>query len=117
MSQAASTQATCQQAREAYAALGVDTEQALARLDRVPISMHCWQGDDVRGFENPQGALTGGISATDRTARLAFLEEQKSLPWGAAWDAYCERKGVPLGAAWLGAVRAHEERVQRQRGG
>ena len=49
---------------EAYAAVGVDAEQALARLDRVPISMHCWQGDDVRGFENPQGALTGGISAT-----------------------------------------------------
>jgi L-rhamnose isomerase len=51
-------------AREAYAAVGVDAEQALARLDRVPISMHCWQGDDVRGFENPQGPLTGGISAT-----------------------------------------------------
>jgi L-rhamnose isomerase len=51
-------------AREAYAALGVDTEQALVRLGQVPISMHCWQGDDVRGFENPQGPLTGGISAT-----------------------------------------------------
>ena len=50
-------------ARERYAALGVDTERALERLDRVPISMHCWQGDDVRGFENPQGPLTGGISA------------------------------------------------------
>jgi L-rhamnose isomerase len=51
-------------AREAYAAVGVDTEAALARLDRVPISMQCWQGDDVRGFENPQGALTGGIAAS-----------------------------------------------------
>jgi L-rhamnose isomerase len=51
-------------AREAYAEAGVDVEQALQRLDRIPISMHCWQGDDVRGFENPQGALTGGISAT-----------------------------------------------------
>ena len=36
----------------------------MARLDSVPVSMHCWQGDDVRGFENPQGALTGGIQAT-----------------------------------------------------
>ncbi|CAI1684126.1 MULTISPECIES: L-rhamnose isomerase [Serratia] len=44
--------------------LGIDVEQALAQLDRIPISMHCWQGDDVRGFENPQGALTGGIQAT-----------------------------------------------------
>ncbi len=44
--------------------LGIDVEQALAQLDGIPISMHCWQGDDVRGFENPQGALTGGIQAT-----------------------------------------------------
>jgi L-rhamnose isomerase len=51
-------------ARERYAEAGVDTERALDRVDRIPISMHCWQGDDVRGFENPQGALTGGISAT-----------------------------------------------------
>jgi L-rhamnose isomerase len=64
MSESSSTQVTYQRAREAYAAVGVDTEQALARLDQVPISMHCWQGDDVRGFENPQGELTGGISAT-----------------------------------------------------
>lgn len=51
-------------AREAYAALGVDTEAALARLDAIPLSLHCWQGDDVRGFENPAGALTGGIQAS-----------------------------------------------------
>ena len=51
-------------AREAFAAIGVDTEAALSRLDRIPISLHCWQGDDVRGFENPQGPLTGGIQAT-----------------------------------------------------
>src|SRR2546428_353733 len=51
-------------AREAFAAIGVDTEAALARVDRIPISLHCWQGDDVRGFENPQGPLTGGIQAT-----------------------------------------------------
>src|SRR5205814_3679002 len=50
-------------AREAFAAIGVDTEAALARLDRIPISLHCWQGDDVRGFENPQGPFTGAIPA------------------------------------------------------
>lgn len=32
--------------------------------DRLPVSMHCWQGDDVSGFENPEGSLTGGIQAT-----------------------------------------------------
>jgi L-rhamnose isomerase len=51
-------------ARERYAALGVDTETALARLEKVAISLHCWQGDDVGGFENPGGDLTGGIAAT-----------------------------------------------------
>jgi L-rhamnose isomerase len=51
-------------ARERYAAFGVDTEAALARLEKVAISLHCWQGDDVGGFENPGGELSGGIAAT-----------------------------------------------------
>ncbi len=51
-------------AKQRYAETGVDVEQAIQRLDSVPVSMHCWQGDDVRGFENPQGTLTGGIQAT-----------------------------------------------------
>src|SRR5262245_25611969 len=51
-------------AKERYAALGVDTEQALTRLEKGAISLHCWQGDDVGGFENPGGDLTGGIAAT-----------------------------------------------------
>lgn len=53
------------QARESYAALGVDTEKALARLASTPISLHCWQGDDVGGFEKPEATLSGGgIQAT-----------------------------------------------------
>lgn len=51
-------------ARERYAALGVDTEAALSALAATQISLHCWQGDDVGGFENPGGELTGGIAAT-----------------------------------------------------
>ena len=51
-------------AKQRYAETGVDVEQAIQRLDSVSVSMHCWQGDDVRGFENPQGTLTGGIQAT-----------------------------------------------------
>jgi L-rhamnose isomerase len=51
-------------AQERYAALGVDTEAALTRLETIPISLHCWQGDDVTGFENNMGALTGGIAVT-----------------------------------------------------
>ncbi|HET6955418.1 MAG TPA: L-rhamnose isomerase [Vicinamibacterales bacterium] len=51
-------------ARQRYADLGVDTEAALRRLASVAISLHCWQGDDVSGFENPDGQLGGGIAAT-----------------------------------------------------
>ena len=50
-------------AKELYAGLGVDPDEAIRKLGNVKISMHCWQGDDVLGFENA-GALTGGIAAT-----------------------------------------------------
>ncbi len=53
-----------QVAKERYAAIGVDTEQALKQLKDIKISVHCWQGDDVKGFMNPEGDLTGGIMAT-----------------------------------------------------
>ncbi|MDR2936939.1 MAG: L-rhamnose isomerase [Rikenellaceae bacterium] len=51
-------------AKDRYAALGVDTDKALAELQKLSISLHCWQTDDVTGFENPDGDLTGGIQAT-----------------------------------------------------
>ena len=51
-------------ARDRYAGLGVDTNKALDVLVRIPISLHCWQGDDVGGFENMGEALSGGIAAT-----------------------------------------------------
>ena len=57
------TQQRYEQAKQQYAALGVDAEQALRDLEQVSISMHCWQGDDVQGFDS-KGPLTGGIRAT-----------------------------------------------------
>ena len=51
-------------ASERYTALGVDTEKAVAQLEKVAISLHCWQADDVGGFEKPGGELSGGIAAT-----------------------------------------------------
>ena len=51
-------------ARERYAAFGVDVDSALNTLTGVPISLHCWQGDDVLGFEDPERGLSGGIMAT-----------------------------------------------------
>lgn len=53
-----------QVAKERYAAIGVDTDAALKKLQAIKISMHCWQGDDVKGFMMPEGDLTGGIMST-----------------------------------------------------
>ena len=53
-----------QLARERYAALGVDTEKALKRLSTIPVSLHCWQGDDVGGFEQAGDELGGGLAVT-----------------------------------------------------
>ena len=50
-------------AKERYAALGIDTDQAIATLEKTPISLHCWQTDDVMGFES-NASLSGGIQTT-----------------------------------------------------
>ena len=50
-------------AKERYATLGIDTDQAIATLEKTPISLHCWQTDDVMGFES-QAGLSGGIQTT-----------------------------------------------------
>ena len=56
---------TYQMAKERYASLGVDAEAAMKALEAIPISLHCWQGDDVGGFETVGAQLTGGgIQAT-----------------------------------------------------
>lgn len=53
------------EAKERYAAAGADAEAAIARLRAVPVALHCWQGDDVRGFDtDPDKPLTGGIQTT-----------------------------------------------------
>jgi L-rhamnose isomerase len=57
-------QAAYDLARERYAQLDVDIDQALGRLSRISLSLHCWQGDDVGGFEDTRSALGGGLAAT-----------------------------------------------------
>lgn len=51
-------------AKERFAELGVDTDTVIEKLNAIPISIQCWQGDDVLGFESPNGSLTGGIQTT-----------------------------------------------------
>jgi L-rhamnose isomerase len=60
----ASANASYDLARVRYADLGVDTDRALAALATIPISLHCWQGDDIGGFESIGGELGGGLAVT-----------------------------------------------------
>ena len=64
-------------AKEQYAELGVDTDNAVKMLETIPISMHCWQGDDVGGFETPDAVLSGGgIQATGNYPGKARTPEE-----------------------------------------
>lgn len=65
-----------QDAKARYAEIGVDTEAALKKLQDLKISMHCWQGDDVKGFLNPDGELTGGIMSTGNYPGAAHTPDQ-----------------------------------------
>ncbi len=58
------TEAVYALARERYAEIGVDTDAALDRLSRIPVSLHCWQGDDIAGFEGSGEEIGGGLAVT-----------------------------------------------------
>jgi len=86
MSDSQKIESAYQAAKDRYAELGVDTDAAMARLSRIAISLHCWQGDDVGGFEiKEQGLDGGGIMATGaypgkaRTADELRADVEKAL--------------------------------------
>ena len=65
-------------AKEAYAKIGIDTDAVIERMKKVPVSIQCWQGDDVKGFES-KGPLTGGIQTTGNYPGAARnIEELKA---------------------------------------
>ena len=78
-------------AKEMYAQKGVDTDKVLETLKETPISVHCWQIDDLTGFENPEAVLSGGIAAfgnapgkpRSREEYMKNLDEALSLIPGA----------------------------------
>ena len=69
----------------------------------------------LRALLEPTNHLRNLEESGDYTARLALLEEQKSLPWQAVWEMYCQRNDVPVDASWLKAVREYEEQILSQR--
>lgn len=83
-----------------YAELGVDVESALATLATLPISLQCWQGDDVGGFENPGGELTGGIAATGNYPGKARTIEELQADLDAALSLIPGRHRINLHAIY-----------------
>ncbi len=90
-------------AKEIFAQYGVDVEKAMAVCDSIPLSMHCWQGDDVGGFEKKEGGLTGGIQATGNYPGKARTAEELRADMEFAMQYIPGVKKVNLHASYLEA--------------
>ena len=87
------------EAKKLYAALGVDTESALNKLKDVTISVHCWQGDDVIGFDSPS-ALSGGIQTTGNYPGKATSPEELMADIDKAFSLIPGKKKLNLHASY-----------------
>jgi len=97
-----------QLARERYAEIGVDTDKAMDRLGKIPISLHCWQGDDVGGFENPETGLDGGLAVTGNYPGKARTPDQLRTDLEKALSMIPGKHRLNLHAIYLDAKRKVE---------
>lgn len=89
------------EAKERYLKLGIDTEEAIKRASQVPISLHCWQGDDVRGFDtDPSKPLTGGIQTTGNYPGRARTPEELMADLDKAISLIPGKKKINLHASY-----------------
>ncbi|WP_294963792.1 L-rhamnose isomerase [uncultured Gilliamella sp.] len=88
-------------AKARFAEIGVDTDAAIAMMVKLPISVHCWQGDDVAGFENQSGDLTGGIQATGNYPGKARTAQELRSDLDKAFDLIPGPKRLNLHACYL----------------
>ena len=86
-------------AREEYAALGIDTEAVMEKLAAKPISVHCWQGDVVLGFDQ-EGGLSGGIQTTGNYPGRARTFEELTCDFEAAMALVPGAKRINLHASY-----------------
>jgi L-rhamnose isomerase len=100
-----------EQAKAVFEKYGVDTDKALELLNQTPISMHCWQGDDVRGFESPDTALSGGIQTTGNYPGAAKTPAQLRTDMEKAFSLIPGKKRVNLHAIYVDTDQ-HVERDQ-----
>ena len=100
-------------ARERYAALGVNGDQALKRLERIPISLHCWQGDDVGGFENTGTTLGGGLVATGHYAGKARSPDELRADLEKAFSLIPGKHRLNLHASYgeFGGIRVDRDEI------
>lgn len=99
-----------QAARERYAAIGVDTDKSIKLLSEIPVSLHCWQGDDVTGFDH-DGPLTGGIQTTGNYPGKARTPEELMADMDKVISLVPGKKKLNLHASY--AVFAPGESVDR----
>lgn len=100
-----------EEAKKMYAAYGVDTEEALCRLKEIPVSVHCWQGDDVLGFDGSD-SLSGGIQTTGNYPGKAVGPEQLMADIKKAFSLMPGKKRLNLHASYavLGADKGKVDR-------
>ncbi|MBQ9117496.1 MAG: L-rhamnose isomerase [Clostridia bacterium] len=99
-------------AKELYAEYGIDTDKAIEKVSKIAISMHCWQGDDVGGFENPDGDLTGGIQVTGNYPGKARNLAELRQDFDKAASLIPGKKRINLHAIYLDA---EGEKVSREK--
>ncbi|MBQ7090948.1 MAG: L-rhamnose isomerase, partial [Clostridia bacterium] len=87
-------------AAEQYKKVGIDTDRALEILKNIPVSIHCWQGDDVTGFENAGGELTGGIQTTGNYPGKARTPEELMADLDVALKLIPGKKKINLHASY-----------------
>lgn len=100
------------EAKEIYAQIGIDTEEALTKLSDISISVHCWQGDDVTGFDSKQ-TLSGGIQATGNYIGKAKTPEELMFDYDKAFSLIPGKKKINIHASY--AIFNDEEFVDRDK--
>ncbi|MBQ7957253.1 MAG: L-rhamnose isomerase [Clostridia bacterium] len=89
-----------EEAKAKYLKQGVDVEKAIETLKSIPISIHCWQGDDVTGFENADGTLTGGIQTTGNYPGKARTPDELMADFEKAISLIPGKKRINLHASY-----------------
>lgn len=99
-------------AKEIYAEKGVDTEKAIEILKNIPISVHCWQGDDVVGFDSGE-ALSGGIQTTGNYPGRARNPEELMADYEKAFSLIPGKKKINIHACY--AIAENGEKIERNK--